>query len=378
MKRQKLIHIIITIVISINLLVACSWYPDGTTYDVDDESQVQVETNASGDIKGKLTANVDIDAEVDIPDNNNWKNYSVKSRMPDIGIREVAVNLFEGTNTVKPSEITGKDGSISAYGYQFPNGSNLTISKGMISYNTPIMIDRSYNRYIIDENGLKQNVNDLFPYKDLDGISKEASIKKVQDICEKLNIEIDSKPEVYAIDYEHAQAIVDSDSSYNLDKTGNPKSKWVKDNNAYIIFFRININGYPITKENYQLDGGNASGSSVEAIVNKDGIISFVASGIYDVSAESIVSNELCTVSDVLKILESRFYYMTANSQTKIEKISLEYVPVYTNELQKYEMKPYWVCNIDTLRTDIKGGNGTSIKQRKVVFIDAITKTVLN
>lgn len=377
MKRQKIIRIWITIILFINLLAGCSWYPDGTTYNVDDESQVQVETNDSGDIKGKLTENVNIDAEVDIPDNKNWKNYSVKLRMPDIGIREKAVSLFEGENTVKPSEITNNDGAINAYQYQFPNGNNILISNGRIIYSKPMMIDRSYDRYIKGDNGIKDNINELFPYKELDGISREESVKKIEEICEKLNIEIGSEPEVYAIDYEHAQAIVDSDSTYNLDKAGNPKNKWVKDNNAYAIFFRINMNGIPITDLDYHVNGGNASGSYVEAIINKDGIISFAVNGIYDVTEESIVGNQLCTVSDVLKILESRFHYMTSNSQTDIEKICLEYVPVYTSELKKYDLKPYWICKINTLRTDIKDGNGTSTKLKKTLFIDAVTKTVL-
>ena len=378
MKDRKYLSIWITIIILANILAGCSWYPDGTTYNVGDDSQVQVETNESGNIKGKLTANVDIDAKVDIPDDDNWKNYSVESRMIDVSRRETTASLFESKDTAKISEMTNKDGTIMAYSYQFPSGNILSFSKGSIGYNTLTMIDRTYDRYIKGVNGIRENINDLFPYKELDGISRDASIKKVQDVCAKLNIEISSEPDVYAVDYEHAQTIADSDSSYSLDKKGNLKNNWTKDNNAYVIIYRICMNGIPITDSSYFFDSGNASYSKVKAIVNKDGIISFNASGIYDVSSESIVSDKLCNLSDVMKILESRYYYSTSNSQTKIAKISLEYVPVYTKELQKYNLKPYWVCKIDTLRVDVKDENESSFLQRKTVFIDAVAKTVLN
>jgi hypothetical protein len=364
--KKRLYHSLLMTVVILGL-TGCSLYPDGTAYNAGD-IEVNTELSEEGKLSAKLNDVVNIDADITIPDiGDNWSNYKATYKTIDESTRDKVLKFFQKDSGIK-EEGTNE---YYKYTYKFDDDSSLFFGNqchAYVIYDTAIRKDRQYETYVQGAYDIKENAHTLFPNEELEGISKSDAVSMVTELCKELNIEISDTPDVYAIDAEHAQMIADEDESYLTNKKGEVSRSWEKSDEAYVIYFKVKLSGVELTDTNAQTSSYQVVSSGVTAIVGADGIYRFEASGIYDVVQGESVS-DFCTLSDVVSILASKYYYTQGISGSRISEICLEYVPVRMVNEDGFEIKPYWVCHVYNQKDDRE--------ILRIVYIDAATKMTL-
>ena len=365
-------------------ITGCSLFPDGTINSVEEgKGTMQVSGDESRHMQGALNDSVSVDADIIIPENSDYKQYTAAERQYTKEQTDEYAKLF-----ISDTEITEVQETPYKRIYKYSNGASFLAGSGTISYNTQEDEKRHYNMYIEGQGTYWADKESAFPLKELENFSLNEAVRQARELCGKLGVELsEEEPEVYVMDAEHMPDImVQSDTLHyyttkEQSKNGEQGEEitWTEADEVYYIIFEICVDGIPLSVRNISTDSVYSAGSRAIVVIGRNGIEKVdLGSYLYDITETKELEGSICSSTEALEILASKYQYVTEVAKLQIAEIRLVYVPIGINNSDKreYTIRPYWMCI--SLQEDTREKNGVTETYMKAsaIMIDAVSKAV--
>lgn len=365
----------LTAIIALILLMsisACSFFPDGAINNVEDKddnnsSSIYIEDNRA---VGIISDNIEVDGKYVADLDGSWYVCKTNRRGPDKEEADRNAELLkkEGTAIVDCKEIRDKNNNLLRYIYEYSDGSRC-ISDSQIMYSSETYSQFSYCNYFPTKYGIKKKEVEVFTADELNGLSKEECIIKVENVLNKLGIDICDNPVVYTIDVNTQKAIKENNVLY-----ANMKDLTENDE-CYCMVFERKFENQPMSDVAYDDSSYAGIPTEVQVIYGRQGLIYLNTSDRYDIVEKEEVTDGIISVNEALDIIKSVKQYI---SDQKIIEIRLQYIPQVTqgngadyNTI--YEIAPYWVMVIERPASMSDGEYKT---RNDIVFINAFDKRI--
>ena len=365
----------LTVIIALILLMsisACSFFPDGAINNVEDKddnnsASIYIEDNRA---VGIISDNMEVDGKYAADLDGSWYVCKTNRRGPDKEEADRNAELLkkEGTAIVDCKEIRDKNNNLLRYIYEYSDGSRC-ISDSKIMYGSETYSQFSYGNYFPTKYGIKKKEVEVFTADELNGLSKEECIIKVENVLNKLGIDICDNPIVYTIDVNTQKAIKENNALY-----ANMKDLTENDE-CYCMVFERKFENQPMSDVAYDDSSYAGIPIEVQVIYGRQGLIYLNTSDRYDIVEKEEVTDGIISVNEALDIIKSVKQYI---SDQKIIEIRLQYIPQVTqgngadyNTI--YEIAPYWVMVIERPASMSDGEYKT---RNDIVFINAFDKRI--
>ena len=360
---KKHIKYIIMLIFITSLLASCKGEnkinnPDESSVSQEDQSDnLQHESsNNNNHINKKLTAGVEVDADVNILSSVDLENLSIFKAKLIIQDYEKIKNMFlmdkeiieEQTDENSLESLTN---SIYKY-YKTRDDFTLSLHGADIHFGGELGGKISNLSYYMGEN--KLTGQDL-GFKNI----KDAQIE-IEEIINELGIDVIQDPLCYSIDYatlasgcESFNAMVsgfrDSIREENPEQSFNIEgleSIYVdKEDECYIFIYQILNEGMPISIYSNGVfgDGSFTSGTDVRVIYSAEGIVSFRMNYQFE-NTEIISQNQKgITADQALDLLDKKYNTIILEGEYLVNDIVFEYVPMPEDgSSSNYILVPAW------------------------------------
>ena len=346
----------------------CGAVPDGTiAWEQQSADSVVIENNH---VKGELVENtVNIDADIEGIDKTDWKEYSVNVRKfeEDETMQISHILLGDDFYLKKAYESAASavsDGSL-VYNYEAGDGTkSVTVGSGRISLNSSKAIEQQYSSYF--------NPNEeIFPKEYIDGVDRQESINQFKKLCEDMSIGISDNIRIYALDKDSANNVRKENEWLGRDKNGEYKPDVTAEDEVYCIIAPLQIEGVELPVSNTSSSTGSSSASVVMAIIGRNGLSYFTATGLYETKDEKEVT-EIHNINEVLDYIKTNYQYLEGqNQKITFSNIELKYIARYYITDNLYKIIPTYVCTKDTTIVSEKDGERTERVNTEHLYIDA-------
>lgn len=369
-------RIICVITAFLTFLSGCGLVPDGSiSWEKQEADSVVIENNHA---KGSLGEGIEVDADISGTELKEWKECTAVPRQFDDAAAERISRYFLGNSAYLNGiydNYEAADGT-SRYEYKKKSGEYVVTFSGQIGFNTPVCINNYYSTFVMPDKLLDEDtLNELFPLDSLDGFDKNNVINSFKTICSDLNIEISDNIRIHALDKDSANQIRKENDWLTRDKHENLLPDWTRDTEAYFILAPLSLNGIELPTQNTSSSTGSTYTSYVYAFYNRQGLIQFTASGMYEILDEKVVT-DVHSINDVLNFLATNYSYLAGmNMNVAISDIKLTYIVKKYELDKKYKVLPTWVCREDTVIKTSKDGKEEEKTRTKYLYIDAQTMT---
>jgi hypothetical protein len=377
MKKHFIKHSLLAVLILANVTFA-GCFPTGKT-DKNETANTAVDINSDGGssssetipkhLDEELLDKLEINADINVPADAKWKTYS--ATLKNFSEEELN-NAFLNEKTIKDKYENQlyEDRDDLSISYNFSDDTNLAVQAGMITYSHP-----EYNhRYMLANdddlgNFIRPDIADLYTETSLDGIDREQSVDLVKGKLSALGVSVFDTPEVYALNYDTFKNLWED---YE-EKDGTPAKPWDKDDEAYLIIFKEQTEGLPITDEGYTNaeNGLRTSGGRIYGLVSKSGLIYLSLAGIYEISEPSNDVN-LISFNAAKEVVKEKYNNIILTSTILISEVTAELIPVHSS-IDEAELIPAWTFTVSQEQT-FSDEKGTHTKVSKFpVFINGKT-----
>lgn len=355
----------------------CGAVPDGTiAWEQQSADSVVIENNH---VKGELVENtVNIDADIEGIDKTDWKEYSVNVRKFEEDETMQISHILLGDDfylkrAYESAASAVSDGSL-VYNYEAGDGTkSVTVGSGRISLNSSKAIEQQYSSYfnpngkILEDDALKE----IFPKEYIDGVDRQESINQFKKLCEDMSIRISDNIRIYALDKDSANNVRKENEWLGRDKNGEYKPDVTAEDEVYCIIAPLQIEGVELPVSNTSSSTGSSSASVVMAIIGRNGLSYFTATGLYETKDEKEVT-EIHNINEVLDYIKTNYQYLEGqNQKITFSNIELKYIARYYITDNLYKIIPTYVCTKDTTIVSEKDGERTERVNTEHLYIDA-------
>ena len=367
--------VFVAVTLFCSLLTGCGKFADKTEYsaDIKEKHGVTIDSNHAS---GKLSCGIKVDAGIIQDNNTQWKEYRAVKRQFSKADSERIQGVFSNNVSSYEEYDNGTEAGGKMYIYNLSDGS-VSVSDGSISYRKNYVPTYNYGAFFENDDVIADRdvLAERFPNESIDGIEKEDVIKKFTSICKTLNINISDDIQIYAMDADTANNFRKENELIFTDKNNKKTPDWTKKDESYYIIAPIMVGDalLPMQRESHLTQP-----SVVNAAFNKEGLIYFYVSGIYDIAEEKTVA-EVCSANDVLNVLEES-YSSIGNICRNITftEFRLQYVAKYYSLNHEYRIKPSWVCTQKNVVSAVKDGQKYENITTRDVYIDAQSKNIFS
>lgn len=335
-----------------------------------------------------LSENYIVDADVHIPVVEKADVLYAKYKKFD---EQTLVSAFYDKK--KPEKETDSEG----YTLFKDGNSEVVICDSYIYYSTE---DYQYIKYPTDDFGSKNNsdigekdFDEVYKKDNLKFMTREKAMQTACDFLKKLSIDnIDhavENTEIYAIDFETMQKVQEEKKQKDIDlqrqagisPISDPtmgyktKNKFTQEDEFYVIFFTIKQNGIPVTQKSYDLNETRSiSGSTVEVLLSKKGVIKFACYSIYEVKKIAESPATLLSAEQAIQKAYEIYDSVISTDKVTIKTIDFEYVPVaYNNNYNEVKLTPAWSMVLTCKGESEKEGKSETYEINKILYINAVT-----
>lgn len=144
------------------------------------------------------------------------------------------------------------------------------------------------------------------------------------------------------------------------------KEEWTESDDGYMFEFFYGVNGSPMLHNFLSTDTFHYKGGSVIVWYKASGIVSFSISNPWDCGEVVDDPDHIVSASEALSIARVKLENTLTNSNTVIDKVSLEYMYVPDND--RYLLQPVWVVYAEYTPSLLP-----DVVNREYIIIDAIT-----
>ena len=335
--KKRLPFIMITIILIFSL-TGC--FPDGKKT-LSDDGFISSFTSIPEELQKTLAENLIMDADIMIPEKLPTRTYQATLKDGDKeNIEQVFLSNKEVTNVEEfPNDF---DKTKMNYLYSTADGASLFIENGSIFFNEKKAIERQYTRYVKGTSSfIDYDLKDTFPKETLSNVDREYSVQSFEDICDRLGVEINGEPEVYALDVENLDKITD----YSEEQpSGEPIEKWTEEDQVYFITAHVLYDAFPMTQFGYITKSGYGEGTCLSALFGVNGLIEFSLNHFYEIMDNGKDISEICSLDSANNVIKEKYKNTILSNPITVSEIRLEYLPVQKDvEKQIYELTPMWV-----------------------------------
>ncbi|MDR1882324.1 MAG: hypothetical protein LBR26_06025 [Prevotella sp.] len=355
--KSPIFFIAVVIVLSTAFLTGC--FPAGDPYERSSPDAGMMENNLpeSGHIAQELSESVKINADVDIPDNAEWRVF-------DVALKEFTEDdISSFLSAFQNGEVTEEYHSESglAPGYEgtnltFADGSYLACDAGQLLFNAPAYYKRDYENEIMGTSYfLRDDLGEIYINDVIPNLDKEDAVAAVQDAITALGISVSDPPTIYALDYE----TMTSRWEDYITKDGTPAIPWQEDEGAYVVVYREAFEGVPVTDRGYVEANQDVfcTGGRIMGVFSRKGLICMSLGGIYE-PLNSGETDQLLPLDGAIDVLARKYTDMLVTEPIQVTRIEASLVPYpSSDEPGALQLIPAWVfwCRQSATASDAKG-----------------------
>ena len=359
------------------LLIGCSEQKQQEPTEINADAQLDYTnvadfSNYPDYIRQQYDEHTFLDMEVAVPTPKQFNTYTATLQIPDV---QLWLDVFysDHKNIVEdlpPSgSIVAQPDTDKAY-KNTKTGSNIKISREFPSYYASD--NEGYGGpygFLMRANGaLYPPISEYASDQELKSISKEEAIKQVDAIIEKLGLQVDQPPEVYALPYEQMRQVAGMSAGYGSIQEG------------YFIVYRCSLDDVPIFADYHaktEIEDLIAGyGSAVSAIVTKDGLRQWDAFAFYDTQLQQ-ENVSIISLQTVLDSVSQRLAKAFEDRKSLINRAELCYFPIADQQYDlEVTLQPVWVVDTFSIASDdisLENLEKFSKGQHVRYFIDATT-----
>ena len=299
----------------------------------------EVQTNPDHIKKERLCDNVTVDAEVIIPDGYSGEAPVYDGYVVDYDIEKVckALNIDFSSFTQVADGLFKKD-----------DKTFLNFTKGINgSFNFRTEIGNIYTSYYPDE---KVEISGYGENKELDFMSKQEVIDRMQTVLTDIGIENSRLLHIYALPVEYHQY---RENEYvkegYLSEDKKLGDRWNDYGGCYELIFTTEINRIPLTEFGYTAaDDFGYNGCEISVLYSADGIQYISASNRYRADESSAENKVLLSADEILDHLKSKFESIIMDGDYVVKEIKLCYFPQIVDKKEgKFRIIPIWQITIN-------------------------------
>lgn len=281
------------------------------------------------------------------------------------------------------------------------DSSYLNISNGFIGYATQ---DFQYVKFPTDSFvpasdifSANRRFSDVYTQENLGFMKRSEAFKAVSDVLKGLSIVIMEDAEIYAIDsstmqkaqQEEIQRQIDNQKKASISSGQSPtygyqtKDTFTKEDDFYILFFKMEQNKIPVTQKSYMIQASERplNGSTARVSFSRSGIIELNFRGIYQQQGIAESPSTLISVEEALQKAFENHNAIISTDKVTVTAIDFEYVPVpYNDNFNEVKLTPAWCLTVayekdKTLNKPSKDGkqDSKSSVSHRMIFINAVT-----
>lgn len=280
------------------------------------------------------------------------------------------------------------------------DNSHLIIGNSYIGYNTQ---DYQYVKFPTDSFVSKSEIfssnkrfGDVYKKENLEFMTRSEAFKAVSDVLKELSIDIldtMEDTEIYAIDsatmqkeqQEEIQRAIDNQNKAGISSGLSPtdgyqiKETFTKEDDFYILFFRMKQNDIPVTQKTYIIQASERPlvGSTARVSFSQKGIIQMDVNGIYQQKGVAESPSTLISVEEALQKAFEKHNDIISTDKVTVAAIDFEYVPVpYNDNYDEVKLTPAWSLTLAYKRNNTSKDGKKDTKpyiSYRMLFINAVT-----
>lgn len=156
-----------------------------------------------------------------------------------------------------------------------------------------------------------------------------------------------------------------------------PDPSYTVDDDCYYYVLFPSVNGVPITREDTGIfeNGGLISGSIIEVIYSKEGIVHLYLNSIYQVN-EKIQAEKGMDTEEALAWLDEKYNNIILDGDYEVQEISFEYVPISKGDRIHVELVPAWrfgVLHTMSLLGKTSAEDAAEVQVYEQIMVNAVT-----
>lgn len=238
----------------------------------------------------------------------------------------------------------------------------LIVEPGSVRYTTQEFYD-TYETLLYDKKGkFRENFDEILEKENITSVSEKKAIETVNDIIEKNSFSIkDTK--TYSLTKDNLTKLSRmfmSDQEYKeyiKDPTNEPmKRDFAKRDEGYLVVMSVCVGENVLYHNDYDYGERFYCGSYIWAIVNKEGLVTFQASGIYNVDVSEPEEIEVLSLVNAKQAMNQKFENIISANKVECKEIQQSYLAVGDGKSQTVSFIPVYVFLIEQKINDTKGG----------------------
>lgn len=360
---RKRISLIFCIILIIFTFSGCAFFPDGSKY-AGEQMTAEVATEGNS-VTGKLGDNIVVNADLKIPNVTEWNIYNASEKSYN---EEKVMKLISDINGIRITDRREEN----RY-YKFSDGSTIKFGTEL-HYETVKSNEKHYSSLVSEYYGLALDISDRFPLNELDDFSRKECLDIASQVIEVFGVETYGEPVIVAMDADSSNKFLNTEGNEYLKYTNLKNEEgdgtWAKDDEVYFLEYQLSIDNTPLSLQKVSTSTSNLSGSFIDIVVGKDGIMHIDARGVNKYDKSDKINESLIDINKAFDILATSSKYMDKFSADNVMVVSgeLSYSTIGTSTVYK----PYYKFLIKYTETTEKNGRVSQKNKIKYIFINAI------
>lgn len=255
-------------------------------------------------------------------------------------------------------------------------GNYLLIEPGRVLYSTKEFYD-TFDGILFDDKGsFRDNFNEILKKGNVWGVSEEKAVEMVQSIVEKNKISVkDTKAysltkgnltklsKMFMSDKEYEEYISDPDNEPM-------KRVFTEKDEGYLVVMSVCAGENALYPNEYEYGERYYPGSLIWAIVNKDGLVTFQADGIYDVDKDAPKEIEVLSLEQAKDIMNQKFKNIISSNKPECKEIEQSYLAVNDGKSETNSFIPVYIFHIEQKLDDVKGDEKRQVTEDTLLILD--------
>lgn len=251
----------------------------------------------------------------------------------------------------------------------------LLIEPGRVMYTTKEFYD-TFESLLDDEKGsFRDNFDEILEQGSVWGISKEKAVETVQRIVEKNRISV-KETKAYSLtkgnltklsrlfmpDQEYAEYIKDPDNEPM-------KRVFAEKDEGWLVVMSVCAGENALYPNEYEYGEQYYPGSQIWAIVNKNGLVTFQADGIYEVDTGAPEKIKVLSSGQAKEILNQKFKNKISSHKPECKEMKESFLAVNDGKGSMVSFIPVYIFQIEQKHDD-KGDQKRQSTEQRVLILD--------
>ncbi len=251
----------------------------------------------------------------------------------------------------------------------------LLIEPGRVMYTTKEFYD-TFESLLEDAKGFRDDLDEILEQGSVWGISEEKAVDTVQRIVEQNKISVKETKaysltknnltklsKLFMTDQEYAEYIKDPDNEPM-------KRVFAEQDEGWLVVMSVCAGENALYSKEYEYGERYYPGTQIWAIVNKNGLVTFQADGIYDVDTDDSEKIKVLSSGQAKEILNQKFRNKISSHKPECKEMKESFLAVNDGKGNTVKFIPVYIFQIEQKRDDDKGDQKRQFTEQRVLILD--------